>query len=68
MIFIVLSLFSPLQNKFKAMNLLIALDIIFFIIMIKFFRDILNSTKKIKENKEQIVQTLKDKEKYPNLK
>jgi hypothetical protein len=49
------------------MYLLIILDVIFFLIIIKFFRDIQKSTKKLKENREQVVQILRDKEKFPNL-
>ena len=49
------------------MKLLILLDVVFFLIIVKYFRDIHASTKKIKENREKIVETLQNKEKYPNL-
>ena len=47
------------------MNLLIILDIILFFIVVKFFVDIHNSTKVLKEKSDTISEKLKNKEEYP---
>jgi hypothetical protein len=49
------------------MSFIIWVDIVLFLIVLKFFLDIYKSTKKLKENRGFFAEKLKDKKKYPNL-